>query len=113
MGFTVPEIDSVGVKYVRKALIESKKYYSKVLGNTATKEKIEELAYKYVERGLEQGFQAIETKLNSISNSNMQTPFVTLTFGLETSEEGRMITKAILKNRQKGIGKQHLTPVFP
>lgn len=43
----------------------------------------------------------------------MQTPFVSLTFGLDTSESGRMVTMAILKNRQKGLGKQRITPVFP
>lgn len=112
-GFTVAEIDTVGEKYVRKALIKSKKYYTLQLGNLVSEEKIDDLAYQYVERALEQGFQAVETRLNTISNSNTQTPFVTFTFGLNTTKEGKMITKAILQNRMDGLGKQHLTPVFP
>lgn len=120
-GFTVPEIDSVGEKYVRKALEKSKEYYMQQLsndfGSLAPKEYIlsvaEKYAEKYVERALDQGFQAVETRLNTISNSNTQTPFVTFSFGLNTSNEGRMISKAILKNRMKGLGKQNLTPVFP
>ncbi|WP_052102724.1 anaerobic ribonucleoside-triphosphate reductase [Clostridium botulinum] len=112
-GFTVPEIDTVGAYYVRKAIAKSKKYYREQLQGLVSEDKINDLAFKYVERALDQGFQAVETRLNTISNSNTQTPFVTLTFGLDTSEEGRMITKAILKNRMKGLGKQRLTPVFP
>jgi ribonucleoside-triphosphate reductase len=120
-GFTVPEIDSVGEPYVKKALIKSKKYYIEQLnedfGNKYTKEEINNIAdkyaFKYVERALDQGFQAIETRLNTISNSNTQTPFVTFTFGLNTTKEGRMISKAILHNRMIGLGKQRITPVFP
>jgi len=112
-GFTVPEIDTVGEPYVKKALSKSRKYYTEQLGELVSEDKINELAEKYVERALEQGFQAVETRLNTISNSNTQTPFVTFTFGLNTTKEGRMISKAILKNRLKGLGKQKLTPVFP
>ncbi|EQB4340933.1 TPA: anaerobic ribonucleoside-triphosphate reductase [Clostridium botulinum] len=112
-GFTVPEIDTVGEKYVKKALEESYKYYKEQLEEYVPKEKLINLSEKYVERALDQGFQAVETRLNTISNSNTQTPFVTFSFGLNTTKEGRMISKAILKNRMKGLGKQKLTPVFP
>ena len=112
-GFTVPEIDKVGAKYVKMALDKSIKYYTKELDGIVPPEKIIDLARNYVERALDQGFQAVETRLNTISNSNTQTPFVTFTFGLDTSEEGRMISKAILENRIKGIGRQRITPVFP
>lgn len=112
-GFTVAEIDTVGETYVKKALEKSKKYYTEQLEGMVSEEKINELSEKYVERALDQGFQAVETRLNTISNSNMQTPFVTFTFGLNTTKEGKMITKAILQNRMDGLGKQHLTPVFP
>ena len=113
LGFTVPEIDKVGAKYVKLALEKSIKYYTKELGDVISEDKIIDLAEKYVERALDQGFQAVETRLNTISNSNTQTPFVTFSFGLDTSKEGRMISKAILKNRINGIGAQHITPVFP
>lgn len=112
-GFTVPEIDTIGAKYVRMAIDKSVKYYRKELGCLVTDEKINDLAIKYVERALDQGFQAVETRLNTISNSNTQTPFVSFSFGLDTTEGGRMVSRAILNNRIKGIGKQHITPVFP
>lgn len=112
-GFTVPNIDETGAKYVRLAIDKSIKYYKKELGELVSDDVIRSLAEKYVERALDQGFQAVETRLNTISNSNTQTPFVTFTFGLDTSVEGRMVSRAILNNRIKGIGKQRITPVFP
>lgn len=42
-----------------------------------------------------------------------QTPFVTISFGLDTSVFGRMITRNYLKVHKNGIGEDHVTPVFP
>ena len=112
-GFTTPELDKIGAPYVKKAILKSIKYYTEQIGDLVSKDRIQNLAYKYVERALDQGFQAVETRLNTISNSNTQTPFETFSFGLDTSDEGRMISKAILNNRIKGLGKQKITPVFP
>ena len=113
-GFTISEIDSVGAPYVKKAIQKSINYYSKKLaGVPVTYEFIKELAYSYVERSIEQGFQAMETRLNTINNANGQTAFITITFGLNTTEEGRLLTKTLLKVRKEGIGKHGLTPVFP
>lgn len=113
-GFTISEIDNVGAPYVKKALEKSRKYYAKKLqGVPVTEEFINELAYSYVERSIEQGFQAIETRLNTINNANGQTAFITISFGLNTTEEGRLLTKTLLKVRKAGIGKNGLTPVFP
>ena len=39
--------------------------------------------------------------------------FVTINVGLGTSLESRMIQKSIFNVRIKGIGKNHVTPVFP
>lgn len=69
-GFTVPEIDTVGAKYVDKALKESEQYYREELGDSVPESTIKRLAKKYVIRALDQGFQAVETRLNTISNSN-------------------------------------------
>ena len=117
-GFTIPEIDKACVPYVREALKQSKAYYTKILARKIalgyiTNDDIDELAYGYIWRALRRGFRAIETRLNTINNCNGQTAFVTITFGLETSEEGRLLTKALLENRKRGIGKNKITPVFP
>lgn len=113
MGFTVPEIDNVLAPYVEKSLKSSYNYYKKQLNGLADENKINELALNFVERSLEQGFQALETRLNSINNANGQTAFIAFTFGLNTTDCGRMISKAILENRMKGIGENGITPVFP
>lgn len=42
-----------------------------------------------------------------------QTPFVTISLGTDTSEFGRMITRNYLKVHKAGLGKDHVTPVFP
>lgn len=112
-GFTVPEIDNVLAPYVESALRHSISYYRKELPVVVTDEHIERLAYKYVERALEQGFQATETRLNTINNSNGQTAFITISFGLNTTEAGRLVSKVLIENRKNGIGANHLTPVFP
>jgi ribonucleoside-triphosphate reductase len=112
-GFTVPEIDTTLAPYVEKAIIASEHYYRKKLPVVVTTEYIQELAHEYVERALEQGLQACETRLNTINNSNGQTAFITFTFGLETSRGGRLVNKILIENRKNGIGKNHLTPVFP
>lgn len=113
MGFTVPEIDNVLAPYVEKSLRASKNYYREKLNGLVSDEVLNNLAFSYVERNLEQGFQALETRLNSINNANGQTAFIAFTFGLNTTDCGRMINKTILENRMKGIGENGITPVFP
>lgn len=112
-GFTIPEIDTVLAKYVRIGLQKSRKFYMEQLSETTPKNVIEDLAIKYVTRSLEQGFQALETRQNSINNANGQTTFLTLSFGLDTTEEGRLVSKVLLDNRIKGIGENRATPIFP
>ena len=76
--------------------------------NTANK-----LAKKQTIREIEQGWQSFETKLNTISNALGQIPFVTVSFGLDTTYWGREITKAALNFRLKGLGENHVTAIFP
>ena len=64
-------------------------------------------------REIEQGYQAFETKLNTINNSLAQTPFVTISFGLKTDKWAKEISKVILKTRTKGLGQNKTTAVFP
>ncbi len=43
----------------------------------------------------------------------MQIPFVTISFGLNTSHWGRTVTSTILKTRKEGMGSNRITAVFP
>ena len=70
-------------------------------------------AIEKTEKDVYDAFQAYEYEVNTLFSSNGQTPFVTITFGTGTSDYERMIQKAILKNRIKGLGRDGITPIFP
>lgn len=115
-GFTIPEIDTVLAKYAEKSYQSNLKFILDKFGNITNEnimETLEQTAYDMTVRELEQGFQGFETELNTISNSLGQIPFVTITFGLDTTQWGREISKAILNVRIKGIGENKSTAVFP
>ena len=42
-----------------------------------------------------------------------QVPFTSINFGLDTSPEGRLVTKWCLEASIDGIGKHNETPIFP
>lgn len=114
-GFTVPEVDTILAPYAEKSY---KKYYQEYLeikGEDADSEGANAYALKKVERECEQGYQGIEYKLNSVGSSRGDYPFVTFTFGIDTSRFGKMIAKIILKTHKKGQGKEgHKKPtLFP
>jgi len=104
-GFTVPEVDTILAPYAEKTY---KKYYQEYLdikGEDADSEGAESYALKKTHRECEQGYQGIEYKLNSVGSSRGDYPFVTFTFGIDTSRFGRMIAKSILETHQKGQGR--------
>lgn len=51
--------------------------------------------------------------IKSQSRSGNQLPFTSLNYGSSTEPEGRMVTKSLLENSIKGVGKFHKTPIFP
>lgn len=107
-GFTIPEIDSILAPYAEKTYQKEKEHY-RSLGRPDYRE----LAEERTNKKLYQVIEAIEHRLNTINNALAQTPFVTFTFGMDTSRWGRQVSKAILENRLKGLGKQHITAIFP
>lgn len=112
-GFTIPEIDYVLEESLEKAYNKSVDYYAKELGDIASNEKIKDLAFKFVERAFRKRWNGIETRLNSISNSNMQVPFETISLGNRTGFWARFATRIILETRLKGCGKYKQTAIFP
>lgn len=104
-GFTVPEVDTVLKKYAK---LSYDKYYEEYL-NIKGKEYIEEAkeyAWKKTVRECEQGYQGIEYKLNTVSSSRGDYPFVTFSFGVDTDEFAVMIAKTILDVHKEGQGKK-------
>ena len=75
-------------------------------------------AYKYAtdmtERETYQAVEGMYHNLNTLqSRSGNQLPFTSINYGTCTLPEGRMVTKALLECSLKGVGKLHLTPIFP
>lgn len=77
-----------------------------------------EKAYTYAMDMLErEGKQAAESlyhNLNTLeSRAGSQIPFTSINFGTDTSTEGRLVSKWLMKASLSGIGKYYLTPIFP
>ena len=75
-------------------------------------------AYNYAMRQLEregrQSAEALYHNLNTLeSRAGSQVPFTSINFGRDTSTEGKLIQKWMLNASIAGVGKHHLTPIFP
>ena len=104
-GFTVPEVDTVLKKYAK---LTYKKYYNEYLnikGDSFTDD-ADKYAWDKVKRECEQGYQGIEYKLNTVSSSRGDYPFVTFTFGVDTDPYAVLISKVILDVHREGQGKK-------
>lgn len=122
-GFTVPEVDKVMAPYTEKSYNKYYNEYLDLIGDVVNidlvdspiRKKAREYALQKTQREMEQGYQGIEYKLNTVGSSRGDYPFVTFTFGLETSEFGKMCSKTILRVHEGGQGKKGFTrPVlFP
>ena len=108
-GFTLPEIDTVLVKYAEKSY---NMYYeeAKDLMSGDEMNDTDKLAHEYamkkVQKDFEQGFQGWEYKFNTVGSSRGDYPFITVTSGLETNKFGIMCNKAMYKVRMNGQGKK-------
>lgn len=110
-GFTVPEFDTVLKSYAESTYEKYYKYYHDEKG--LVKHLAIELAEERTIREIEKGYIGFETKLNTISNSLGQIPFVTITFGMDTDPWARKISEIILKVRKNGMGENRMTAIFP
>ena len=113
-GFTIPEIDTVLKKYAKKSYDMYYKEYLDIKGKEY-KEEADEYAWKKTIRECEQGYQGLEYKLNTVSSSRGDYPFVTLTFGIDQDKFAVMIAQTILNVHRKGQGKKEFKrpTVFP
>ena len=71
-------------------------------------------ALKQLEREGTQASEAMYHNLNTLeSRAGSQVPFTSINFGRDTSTEGRWVSRKMLEASLAGIGKHHLTPIFP
>lgn len=115
-GFTLAEIDKVLLPYAKKTYDNAfKKYFEQC---NMEHDEACAMAMGDLRRELEQGFQSLELKLNTVPCSRGDFAFTTLTFGtwdimMDDLDRGimRMIGETILKTRMKGHGGKQV--VFP
>ena len=105
--FTIADIDKILVKYIKKSIV---KY-----GKEAVKYGVQD-SYTYAmektQNDLEQGFQSLEMKLNSVTSSRGDYSFVTLTFGNLDIPEDRQYQLMACKKKKKNRKKDNPV-VFP
>ena len=71
-------------------------------------------AYKQLMREGKQATEALYHNLNTLeSRAGSQVPFSSLNFGRDLSPEGKLVSEWLLNASINGIGKYHLTPIFP
>lgn len=117
-GFTIPEIDKTLLPYCKKTYKRQFDFYKDL---ELSDEEADDYALDDVNRELEQGFQSLELKLNTVPSSRGDFAFTTLTFGqwdyknLSGNEAYFMhiIGSKILEIRRNGHGKNHKPVVFP
>ena len=73
----------------------------------------EAIAMQMTDKDVFDACQTLLYQINTLTSVNGQTPFFTLSLGLDTSVFGRMITRNYLKVHKAGLGEDHVTPVFP
>lgn len=115
-GFTLAEIDKVLLPYAKKTYSKAFNKYYNACGMTELDAKLD--AYRDLVHELEQGFQSLELKLNTVPCSRGDFAFTTLTFGTWNTELDdldqeimELIGEIILETRMNGHGGKQV--VFP
>lgn len=107
-----------GLKWIEH---ESEEYINHVpnsIGIEDEEAKYHPEAYAYamdmLEKEGKQAAQGLYHNLNTLeSRQGSQVPFTSINIGRDTSVEGRMVTRWMLEASLDGIGKFHLTSIFP
>lgn len=109
-GQSIPSLDFDLAPYVEKSFQKHRKDMSSFdIPLSEQMEKAMELTIKETENAME----GLIHNLNSMhSRGGNQIVFSSLNFGLDTTWQGRLITKSVLKAQLKGLG-DGATPIFP
>lgn len=109
-GSTINRIDEVLAPYVRSSYDG---FLSTGMQWLEDEKKAAVYATEQTIKATYDAFQSLEYEINTLHTANGQSPFCTLSFGLGTSWEARLIQKSILQVRRAGLGKNKHTAVFP
>lgn len=131
-GVSATHLDWTFVPYVKKSFFKAyKKHYKRLTGKSlpldfnddisiddSKYKELNEYAYKWaMDDTVSEAEQTMESMLHNLntltSRSGNQLPFTSINYGRCTLPEGRLITEALLSAWKRGIGENHLTPIFP
>ena len=102
-GFTVPSVDEILEPYAKRS---HENHLNKYRSLGLSEEVAQEIAWKDLEKEMEQGFQGWEYKFNTVASSRGDYPFITVTAGIGTGRFARLATISLLNVRRRGQGKK-------
>jgi ribonucleoside-triphosphate reductase len=110
-GYKLSIEDYTDYMEAERDILLAKGYYDRVIT------KIQRLAYKNALKETDKAtYQAMESLIHNLNTMNSragaQTPFSSINYGTDVSEEGRMVIKNILLSLYDGLGNGE-TPIFP
>lgn len=108
-----------GLKYI--AGINNEEEIDSIVNNISTieccpigREDVQQYAMDMLEKEGRQSAQGLYHNLNTLeSRQGSQVPFTSINLGRDTTPEGRLVTKWVMEASIDGIGKHHLTSIFP
>lgn len=109
-GTSVDRLDEVFAPYVRKSYDKHHAFAKRWSKDEA---KASVMATEMVEKEVYDAIQALEYEINTMANSNGQSPFITFGFGLGSSWESRLVQRSLLQVRIAGLGISKRTAIFP
>lgn len=76
--------------------------------------KVYKYAMEMLDEEMKQSCEAFYHNINTLeSRPGSQVPFTSINYGRDTTPEGRMVTKYMMQASINGIGKNHITSIFP
>lgn len=114
-GVAAGHLDRDLAPYVKKSKKRLEKKFAYLKDNKILSEdEWNDLISRELDEEMSQGCEALVHNLTSLqSRGGGQLPFTSIDTGLDTTEEGRLVTKHLLKAMINGVGPHHTTPPFP
>ena len=98
--------------YVHLSYEKNKKKIAKY-NPSLNEEELDKLAWEQTEEDTHQAMEGFVHNINTMhSRGGGQVVFASVNFGMDTSREGRMVSKCLMRAQSEGLGKGE-TPIFP
>lgn len=98
--------------YVKLSYEKNKKKIAKY-NPSLNEEELDKLAWEQTEDDTHQAMEGFVHNINTMhSRGGGQVVFASVNFGMDTSREGRLVSKCLMRAQSEGLGKGE-TPIFP